>query len=429
MGNNTSVRGMRPRGHRYRNPNNLMRRLYVFAIRQSRRATNRTRDRPRLGWQKGAETEASAGAAVPTRQRRTETAKDPALPGRRAAVGARWTAGALGTKRGRDQVATLGARVRNARCHPAAIAYERRTLPGETKSLPSHLIPLYGRWCDAWMLAQRRLRAALRGLAVAFVVGGCVSHRTAEHHVLASPPDASPGATSQITDSAVNPSTSTPWDAVVQASLDGSPPPPPQAAAVDAALAVAADAIGGTPEVSSNVDGPCMEPSIDGYQYWLASGEGATNPARDNVLIPEGDHYVAKISFLGAGWHVFPVPLDNDPDAGMVDLSKSAGFTVTYSATADLFVQFRSNTHWDGGTHYVTKMPSTGGVVMTRTFSFAKANWTYIDNLGVPQWPFESELPVARALVFIGLGPNDLLFTALKVDGYLPRCRAPKKKG
>jgi hypothetical protein len=176
-------------------------------------------------------------------------------------------------------------------------------------------------------------------------------------------------------------------------------------------------------------DGPCMEPAIDGYQLWLASGEGVTRPPKDSILVPEGDHLVGKVEFVGGGWHVVPVHLDNDPDKGSVNLSKSSGFTLTYSATADAFVQLRSAAHWDGGSQYVTAVPGTGGKVVTRTFSFAKASWTVIPNLGVPQFPYETVLPDARALVFIGLGANTLTFTSLKVDGYSPTCRPPRKKG
>jgi hypothetical protein len=176
-------------------------------------------------------------------------------------------------------------------------------------------------------------------------------------------------------------------------------------------------------------DGPCMEPAIDGYQLWLASGEGPTTPPRGSILVAEGDHQVAKVTFVGGGWHVVPVHLANDPDIGSINLTRSSGFTLTYSATADLYIQLRSMAHWDGGSQYVTKVPSTGGQLMTRTFSFARASWTAIDNLGIPGYSFESVLPDARALVFIGLGANDLVFTSLKVDGYTPPCRPPKKKG
>jgi hypothetical protein len=243
--------------------------------------------------------------------------------------------------------------------------------------------------------------SARRHLLAAVIVAGCSSSITRPPVPAATPEVDAAGGSSPSLDA---PAASTPIDSA--------------AAAPDAAA-----------DVIASADGGCLEPAIDGYQLWLASGEGATKPARGSILIPEGDHLVARVSFLAYGWHVLPVHLANDPDAGMVDLTKSSGFTLTYSAAADFYVQLRSMSHWDGGSQYVTKIPGTGGQLMTKTFSFAKADWTVIANLGVPGYPYETVLPEARALVFIGNGANELVFTSLHVDGYSPPCVPPRKHG
>jgi hypothetical protein len=165
----------------------------------------------------------------------------------------------------------------------------------------------------------------------------------------------------------------------------------------------------------------CQAPSIDGLQQWLASGEGATVPATGNLLVREGRRYAAKVTFLNAEWHVAVVWLGNRFEA-QADLSRSAGFRLTYSATDDLYVQLRPASHWSGGDKWLTRVPSTGGKVVTRFFGFSPRNWTSLPELGTPPYSFASALSEARGLVFVGKTPNRLEFRGLRIDGYRPPC-------
>ena len=108
---------------------------------------------------------------------------------------------------------------------------------------------------------------------------------------------------------------------------------------------------------------------------------------------------------------------------GQIDLSASKGFTLTYSATHDLWVQMRPAFQWNGGAQYLTKVPSTGGQIMTRFFPFTRASWTSLVVLGTPTFPFDMLLGAVRGLVFVGDVPNTLVFTGLRFDAYVPVCR------
>jgi hypothetical protein len=163
------------------------------------------------------------------------------------------------------------------------------------------------------------------------------------------------------------------------------------------------------------------KPSIDRLEEWLASGEGQTVPATGSLLVPEGDHYVAKVQLVGSEWHVVVVWMGNQFEA-QEDFSAASGFTLTYSATDDLYVQLRPGSHWSGGDKYVTAIPSTNGQVVTRTFSFAPSAWTTIPELGTPSYPYADALREVRGLVFVGETPNDLAFYGLRVDGFSPPC-------
>jgi hypothetical protein len=165
----------------------------------------------------------------------------------------------------------------------------------------------------------------------------------------------------------------------------------------------------------------CATPSIDRYQQWLASGEGTTVPATGSLLVREGRQYAAKVTFLNTEWHVAVLWLGNRFEA-QADLSKSAGFRLTYSATDDLYVQLRPASHWSGGDKWLTLVPSTHGKLVTRWFSFAPRAWTSLPELGTPTYSFASALTEARGLVFVGKTPNRLDFRGLRVDGYRPPC-------
>lgn len=167
--------------------------------------------------------------------------------------------------------------------------------------------------------------------------------------------------------------------------------------------------------------GECATPSIDRLQQWLASGEGTTVPATGSLLVPAGHRYTARVTFLNAEWHVAVVWLGNRFEA-QADLSRSAGFLLTYRATDDLYVQLRPASHWSGGDKWLTRVPSTGGRLVTRFFSFSPRKWTSLPELGTPSYSFASALEEARGLVFVGKTPNVLEFRGLRVDGYRPPC-------
>ncbi|MBG0561512.1 hypothetical protein [Actinoplanes aureus] len=168
----------------------------------------------------------------------------------------------------------------------------------------------------------------------------------------------------------------------------------------------------------------CATPSIDRLQQWLASGEGTTVPATGSLLVPVrgGARYTAKVTFLNDEWHVVVVWLGNEFEAE-ADLSESAGFRLTYSATDDLYVQLRPASHWSGGAQWVTRIPSTHGRMVTRFFSFRPQAWTALPELGTPAHSFESAISEARGLVFVGKTANELEFRGLRVNRYTPPCR------
>jgi hypothetical protein len=167
----------------------------------------------------------------------------------------------------------------------------------------------------------------------------------------------------------------------------------------------------------------CATPSIDRYQQWLASGEGTTVPATGSMLVPihHGRDYAARISFAGDEWHVAVVWLGNQFEA-QVDLSRSAGFWLTYSATDDLWVQLRPGSHWGGGAQWATAIPSTRGRVVTRFFSLRPRAWTSVPELGEPAHPYAVARGEARGLVFVGKTPNELDFRGLRIPRYTPPC-------
>jgi hypothetical protein len=192
------------------------------------------------------------------------------------------------------------------------------------------------------------------------------------------------------------------------------------------------DAGGTTPDAAASADVgstadaaaalmECPKPSIDRITAWNATGEGTTKPMSGSLLVKEGDHYVAKQEFVGGDWHVLEVFIGNTFEF-MVDLSKSTGFTLTYSSTNDLWLQLRPAFHYDGGAQWVTKIPSTGGQKMTQTFSFDPTKWQTID-LGKPSWTYDMARKAARGFLFVGDKPNMIAFYGLRIDGYVPMCR------
>jgi hypothetical protein len=169
----------------------------------------------------------------------------------------------------------------------------------------------------------------------------------------------------------------------------------------------------------------CATPSIDRLQQWLASGEGTTIPATGSLLVPNrAGHrtgYKAEVTFLNAEWHVVVVWLANQFEA-QVDLSRSRGFWLTYSATDDLYVQLRPASHWSGGAQWATTIPSTHGRTVTRFFSFRPEAWTEVPELGAPAHSFADAISEARGLVFVGKTPNELTFRGMRFHRYTPPC-------
>ena len=165
----------------------------------------------------------------------------------------------------------------------------------------------------------------------------------------------------------------------------------------------------------------CTTPSIDRIQYFGASGEGTTIPMNGTLLVKEGNRYVAKEQFLRSEWHVMEVLIGNTFST-QVDLTTSKGITLTWSATADLWIQMRPGFHYGGGAQWATKIPNTAGLVKTQFFSLDPAQWTG-DLLGKPTWSYAMARAAVRGLVFVGNMPNVITISGLRIDGYVPMCR------
>lgn len=167
----------------------------------------------------------------------------------------------------------------------------------------------------------------------------------------------------------------------------------------------------------------CAGGSLDRLQLWLISGEGQTVPSEPNttLLVSSGEGYEGKVEFIGNEWHVVPVRVGNDYDAS-VDLSGSKGFELTYSATADFYVQLRPASHWSGGDKWLALVPATGGEVKSVFFPFDAASWTTLSVLGTPSYSVDEARSELRGLVFVGQTPNVIEFHGLRFDGYVPEC-------
>ncbi|HEX3697633.1 MAG TPA: hypothetical protein VH374_19835 [Polyangia bacterium] len=167
----------------------------------------------------------------------------------------------------------------------------------------------------------------------------------------------------------------------------------------------------------------CTMPSIDRLELWVATmGEGNMMPSGGNILVKEGDHYVGKIVFVGNGWHVVPVYASNDAN-GQVDLSRSAGFTLTYSATSDFYIQLRPGNHWGGDQQFGAKVPSTGGATQSQFIALTAATWGRIPGLSAPAQTFAATVNNVRGLVMVGDTANTIVFSGLRFDNYIPDCR------
>jgi hypothetical protein len=207
------------------------------------------------------------------------------------------------------------------------------------------------------------------------------------------------------------------------AASSGPPPPAP----ADTAVALPGAEAGATPSSdASPADAlplvPCAQASVDRLTVWEAHG-GSLRPAvGGNLLVKEGSRYVMKVDFLPGGeWHEIVVPLVNSLSR-QVDLTRSAGFTITYSATAELWVQLRPLSHAHGGEQYTARLPPTGGMPKETFISFAPASWGML--LGPPPFPFSQALRDANFFNFVGPPEvaNTLVVTGLRIDGHVPPC-------
>jgi hypothetical protein len=185
---------------------------------------------------------------------------------------------------------------------------------------------------------------------------------------------------------------------------------------------VAPDATAPADTASAPPLSACSRPSVDHLTIWEAHG-GSLKPAvGGNLLVKDGDGYDAKVDFLPGGeWHEIVVPLVNDLGK-KTDLGASKGFTLTYSATADLWVQLRPLSHPHGGEQHTAKLPSTGGAVKELFVSFAPQSWGTL--LGTPPFPFSQALRDANFFNFVGPpeSANSLLVKGLRIDGFTPPC-------
>lgn len=165
----------------------------------------------------------------------------------------------------------------------------------------------------------------------------------------------------------------------------------------------------------------CSTPSLDRLQQWTAHAN--TTPGSGNLLVKEGARYVAKVSFPGGGaWSEVVVPVNNN-ETIPGDLSKSAGFTITYSATAEFWGQLRGTVQAHGGDQNVVRLPATAGNMSTLSFRFVQDDWTFVPGLGKPTVTLASVLPSAVFFDFVGNTANTIAFYDLRFDNYLPQCR------
>jgi hypothetical protein len=169
----------------------------------------------------------------------------------------------------------------------------------------------------------------------------------------------------------------------------------------------------------------CTQPSIDRITGFHSTGEGTTVPMKEDgtLLVKEGDHYVAKEKFLKSEWHVLEIVITKGYDTTPVaDLSKSKGIWLTYNTSGDLWFQMRSKSHWNGGAHWTAPVPSSNGQTVTNFIPFGAANWKERPGLGAPDQSYDSTIKEVQGLMLIGMVPNDITISGMRIDGYEPPC-------
>jgi hypothetical protein len=161
----------------------------------------------------------------------------------------------------------------------------------------------------------------------------------------------------------------------------------------------------------------CPTPSIDRLTMWL----NWSSPDKHSILIKQGDAYQAMGQFTGV-WNEIVVYLQNSMER-KVDLTASKGFWLTYSATASFYAELRpAPPRYTGAKKHVVALPSTGGQLVTRFFSFEASAWTIIPAFGAPDYAFADALKEAVSFDFTGPTANTLVFKGLRLDGVVPPC-------
>jgi hypothetical protein len=161
---------------------------------------------------------------------------------------------------------------------------------------------------------------------------------------------------------------------------------------------------------------------VDHLEVWRAHG-GSLRPAvGSTILTQDAGKTIAKVEFLpGSAYHEIVVPVMND-QTKKVDLTTSAGMTITYSATADLHVQLRPLSYAHGGAQWTAKLPGTGGMTKELFVPFTQPTWGML--LGPPPFPFSQALRDANFFNFIGpeSSANTITIRGLRFDKHVPPC-------
>jgi len=166
----------------------------------------------------------------------------------------------------------------------------------------------------------------------------------------------------------------------------------------------------------------CPGGSLDRFQKWLAHALVTGAAADSSILVTEGNRQVARASFPGGDWSEVVVLLGNAANAS-IDLSMSAGFDITYGATADLFIELRGTVQLHGGDQHAIKLPATGGTTVTKHVPLDPAAWTFIDTLGKPTVAFADVVRTANMFDIVGDTANVVSFSGLRFDNYVPVCQ------
>ncbi len=166
----------------------------------------------------------------------------------------------------------------------------------------------------------------------------------------------------------------------------------------------------------------CAGGSIDHLQKWLGHAHLIGSGDDASILVQEKGRSVARARFDGVDWSEVVVLLGNAADAS-IDLRKSTGFTIRYSATADLWIEFRGTVKLHGGDQYGVKLPSTGGVATSKFISFQESAWGAVPGLDAPKHAFADVLATANMFDIVGHSPNTVALYGLRFDKYTPACR------